>query len=76
MDPRSRSQFFALHVWKEDLGDRRCEWRGRVRHVPSGSVCYFREWNTLVQFLDRFAQSGEEPQCADVSPPGSPGTTT
>lgn len=60
MDRRLRSQFFTLHIWKEELGDERCEWRGRVRHVPSGTVCYFREWATLVLFLDRVTQSPEE----------------
>ena len=60
MDFSQRSQFFTLHVWKEDLGDQRSEWRGRIRHVPSGEVCYFRNWAVLVQFLDRFTLSRGE----------------
>ena len=60
MDLSQRSQFFTLHIWKEELGDQRCEWRGRIRHVPSGEVCYFRDWTVLVQFLDRFASSQGE----------------
>jgi len=33
------------------MGDGQTEWRGKVRHVPSGETRYFRDWFTLVAFL-------------------------
>ena len=46
-----RSHLFTLRIWSEALGDGRAEWRGKVQHVYSGEVRYFRDWSTLVTFL-------------------------
>ena len=46
-----RSHLFTLRIWAEALGDGRTEWRGKVQHVHSGEVRYFRDWSTLVTFL-------------------------
>ena len=40
-----------VRVWLEDLGNGKAEWRGKVKHVLSGEVRYFREWKTLLAFL-------------------------
>ena len=45
------SQLFALRVWREDLGQGQAEWRGRLEHVLSGEVHYFRDWQTLLASL-------------------------
>jgi len=45
------SQLFTLHLWLENLGGGAAEWRGQVRHVPSGETRYFRDWPTLIAFL-------------------------
>jgi hypothetical protein len=45
------AQLFAIRLWPEDLGAGRAEWRGEVRHLPSGETRYFREWSVLVAFL-------------------------
>ena len=45
------SQLFTLSLWQEDLGEGVSEWRGKVRHVPSGETRYFRDWPTLIAFL-------------------------
>lgn len=45
------SQFFTVRVWQEELGNGQTEWRGKVQHVQSGEVRYFREWSTLVAAL-------------------------
>ncbi len=47
----SRSQLFMVRVWQADLGEGRTEWRGKVQHVATGEVKYFREWQTLLAFL-------------------------
>jgi hypothetical protein len=44
----SRSHLFMLRVWQEATGPAETEWRGRLQHVPSGQVCYFRDWAGLV----------------------------
>jgi len=48
----ARSQLFTVRLWIEDLGDSRAEWRGKVQHVLSGEASYFRDWPSLVAFLD------------------------
>jgi len=44
----SHSQLFTVRVWREDLGEGRAEWRGKVQHVTSGEVRYFRDWPMLI----------------------------
>ncbi len=33
------------------MGENQKEWRGQVEYVMSGKVSYFRDWPTLVAFL-------------------------
>ncbi len=54
-----RSYLFTLRLWLEELGDDRREWRGQVRHVTSGEVRYFRDWQTLVEHLKAVLASME-----------------
>ena len=49
--PRVREQLFILRLWREVLDGGRSEWRGRVQHVGSGEVRYFRAWRILIQFI-------------------------
>jgi len=46
-----RSQLFTIRMWREELSDNRVEWRGQVQHVSSGKARYFRDWQTMVTFL-------------------------
>lgn len=50
-EPHPRSHLFTLRVWPEALGGGRAEWRGKVQHVTSGETRYFRDWPSLVAFL-------------------------
>ena len=45
------AQLFMLRIWREDLGEGRFEWRGKVQHVTSGEVRYFRDWSGLVAMV-------------------------
>jgi hypothetical protein len=47
----SASHLFLVRLWLEDLGAEQQEWRGRVQHVLSGQVRYFREWAALETIL-------------------------
>ena len=53
-------QVFAVRLWSENLGRGRREWRGQVRHVPSGETRYFREWEALAEFLDEMLPRFDE----------------
>ncbi len=47
LDDSNRSQLFVVRVWEEQVADGRTEWRGKVQHVNSGDIGYFRDWQTL-----------------------------
>jgi hypothetical protein len=61
-ESRHRSQLFTVRVWLEDLGDGRSEWRGKVQHVLSGEVRYFRDWATLIAALQEMFKPCEGSQ--------------
>jgi len=50
-ESHSRSELFTVRLWREDQGEGRVEWRGKVRHVLSGQTRYFRDWQVLLAFL-------------------------
>ncbi len=45
------SHLFTVRLWQEELGNGQTELRGKVQHVSSGEVRYFRDWLTLITFL-------------------------
>ncbi len=47
-----RSHLFVLRLWIEDLGSGQTDWRGKVQHVNSGEVGYFRDWPALEHFVE------------------------
>ncbi len=55
----SRSHLFTVRLWLEELGNDQMEWRGKVQHVTSGEVRYFRDWPTLIAFLQMLLPTPE-----------------
>ena len=58
-------QIFTLHMWQETIGADESEWRGQVKHIPSGRVRYFRNAHSLYDALmtlicEEQATSGDE----------------
>ena len=49
--PSLTSHLFTVRVWREELGEGRVEWRGKVQHALTGEARYFREWAELIAFL-------------------------
>jgi hypothetical protein len=49
--PSLTSHLFTVRIWREELGDGRIEWRGKVQHALSGEARYFREWTELIAFV-------------------------
>ena len=41
-----------LRLWVEDVDSGKMDWRGKVQHVNSGDVRYFRDWSTLEKFVE------------------------
>ncbi len=42
---------FSLQIWPEDVGEGRVEWRGKVHHMASREARYFRDWPTMLTFI-------------------------
>ncbi len=46
-----QTHLFMVRVWVEDLGESKTEYRGKVQHVLSKEVRYFRGWPMLITVL-------------------------
>jgi hypothetical protein len=62
--PSLTSHLFTVRVWREELGDDRVEWRGKVQYALSGEARYFREWTELIAFVRE--QAGDSDQAGKV----------
>jgi hypothetical protein len=49
---QGRSHLFTVRLWRESLGNGESEVRGRVQHVLSGERRSFRDWQTLLFYLE------------------------
>ena len=50
--PRSsHSRLFTVRIWEEELERGLVEMRGMITYVENGAFTYFRDWNTLIEFL-------------------------
>jgi hypothetical protein len=47
-----RSHLFTIRLWTESLGDGQVSRRGRVQYVLSGERRFFKDWTTLVEYLE------------------------
>ena len=56
--PTNPSEFFTVRVWREVLDDH-FEWRGKVQHGGSGEARYFRDWQTLIEFIQNTLPDAE-----------------
>ena len=53
------THLFTMRLWIEQSSQFQKEVRGRVQHVLSGDVDYFRSWAELTAFLDAKVQELE-----------------
>ncbi len=51
-DSPRRSLLFTVRVWPEYRSGGRTEWRGQVEQVMDHETRFFRDWSTLVDFLE------------------------
>jgi len=50
-DEQVDSQLFTIRVWLEMDADNQRQWRGKLRHVPSGEIRHFRGWAALIPLI-------------------------
>ena len=61
-----QSDLFTVRLWQEEVDNDQTEWRGKVQHLTSGEVRYFREWSALITFLlELLAKSEFKPDYVD-----------
>lgn len=63
------SQLFTVRIWQEVDADGHIEWRGKLRHVPSGEIRHFRGWATLIPLM--FALLRHHAAAEMAAPPGT-----
>lgn len=51
-DVPARSQLFTLRVWMETVGNGRYELRGTLKHVLTGETYHFRDWQTMIRYVE------------------------
>jgi hypothetical protein len=51
--PSRNSYLFTIRLWVETVGAGQVEWRGRLQHVLSGEVRYFRDWPSLIAQIEK-----------------------
>ena len=63
-----RTHLFTVRLWLENMGSDSAEVRGRVQHVLSGEVYYFRTWRELAVVFNGMLQEHEEsrPLLSDI----------
>lgn len=55
-----RSHLFMVRLWHGSMEKDRIEIRGKVQHVLSGEVQYFRDWVVLEEFMAAQMDAGED----------------
>jgi len=68
--PSLTSHLFTVRIWREELGEDRVEWRGKVQHTLSGEARYFREWTELIAFVRE--QAGDQTASSTDGPNAQP----
>lgn len=53
------AQLFTVRVWQEAINVDSTEWRGEIKHLASGRVRYFREWQQLPILLQKLLAEEE-----------------
>ena len=48
---RPTTHLFAVRIWLEPLSENQAEWRGKIEHVLTREWRYFRDWPSLIGYL-------------------------
>ncbi len=63
-----RTHLFVIRVWAQAIEHGHTEWRGRVQHVPTGEVHYFREWADMLTIVQQMLPAEGGPAGGVVDP--------
>ena len=57
------TRLFTISLWQVQQGDDPLKnvWRGKLQSLPDGEAYYFRDWQVLIQYLDKMLASRREP---------------
>jgi hypothetical protein len=74
-------QLFIVRLWPEPLDDETIEWRGKLHHVQTNEVRYFRDWPALLPTLLAMLRQADLPISAanlypTIGPPPDPAPGT
>jgi len=70
-EQHGQSNLFLVRMWTEQLDEERSEWRGKVQHVTSGEVHYFRDWPALIAALTGKAPGSSDGLSGEEVPDGT-----
>lgn len=59
--PSQISHLFTVRLWAEPVGFTQVEWRGKLQHVLSGEVRYFRDWQTMIVQIEELLAAARGP---------------
>ena len=62
-------EIFTIRFWTESVNPEQTEWRGKVHHIRSSKVRYFRDWQTLVKFVSDVLSQSDLFQIFESVPP-------
>jgi hypothetical protein len=56
------TRLFTISLWKAQQGDDPLKnvWRGKLQSLPDGEAYYFRDWEVLIQHLERMLSARRE----------------
>lgn len=61
-EQKSNSHLFTIRVWIEDDADNQMQCRGKLKHIPSGEIRYFRGWTSLIPLMLNLLRRYPSPQ--------------
>jgi hypothetical protein len=57
------TRLFTISLWEVQQGDdpHVTTWRGKLQSLPDGEAYYFRDWQVLIQHLEKMLATRREP---------------
>ena len=57
------TRLFTISLWQVQQGDdpHMIAWRGKLQSLPDGEAYYFRDWEVLIEHLEKMLTARREP---------------
>lgn len=58
-----KTRLFTISLWQVQQGDDplKTAWRGKLQSLPDGEAYYFRDWEVLIQYLEKMLAARCDP---------------